>query len=39
MGSSGSSDTLGMNLVLDEIERAGEIAIHCTSGMVRFKRS
>jgi putative NIF3 family GTP cyclohydrolase 1 type 2 len=34
-----SSDALGMNLVLDEIERAGEIAIHCTSGMVRFKRS
>jgi putative NIF3 family GTP cyclohydrolase 1 type 2 len=34
-----SSDTLGMNLVLDEIERAGEVAIHCTSGMVRFKRS
>jgi len=34
-----SSDTLGMNLVLDEIERAGEIAIYCTSGMVRVKRS
>jgi putative NIF3 family GTP cyclohydrolase 1 type 2 len=34
-----SSDTLGMNLVLDEIERVGEIAIHCTSGMVRFTRS
>jgi len=34
-----SSDTLGMNLVLDEIERAGEVAIYCTSGMVRVKRS
>ncbi|MBE0416946.1 MAG: NGG1p interacting factor NIF3 [Coriobacteriia bacterium] len=34
-----SSDTLGMNLILDEIERAGELAIHCTSGMVRFKRT
>lgn len=33
-----SSDTLGMNLVLDEIERAGEVAVHCTSGMVRVKR-
>lgn len=34
-----SSDTLGMNLVLDEVERAGEVAIYCTSGMVRVKRS
>lgn len=34
-----SSDALGMNLVLDEIERAGDIAIYCTSGMVRVKRS
>ncbi len=34
-----SSDALGMNLVLDEIEGAGEIAIYCTSGMVRVKRS
>lgn len=33
-----SSDTLGMNLVLDEIEKAGEIAVFCTSGMVRVKR-
>ncbi|MDY0087776.1 MAG: NGG1p interacting factor NIF3 [Coriobacteriia bacterium] len=33
-----SSDTLGMNLVLDEIERAGDIEVHCTSGMVRVKR-
>lgn len=34
-----SSDTLGMNLVLDEIEKAGEVAIYCTSGMIRVKRS
>lgn len=34
-----SSDVLGMNLVLDRIEAAGNIAVHCTSGMVRFKRS
>jgi hypothetical protein len=34
-----SSDVLGMNLVLDEIEKLGDIAIHCTSGMVRVKRS
>lgn len=33
-----SSDTLGMNLVLDEIEKAGEVAVFCTSGMVRVKR-
>ncbi len=33
-----SSDTLGMNLVLDEIERAGDVVVHCTSGMVRVKR-
>lgn len=33
-----SSDTLGMNLVLDEIEKAGEVAIVCTSGMLRVKR-
>lgn len=33
-----SSDALGMNLVLDEIERAGTIEIQCTSGMVRVKR-
>jgi len=34
-----SSDVLGMNLVLDRIEAAGSIAVYCTSGMVRFKRS
>jgi putative NIF3 family GTP cyclohydrolase 1 type 2 len=34
-----SSDVLGMNLVLDEIEKRGEIAITCTSGMVRVQRS
>jgi hypothetical protein len=34
-----SSDVLGMNLVLDKIEAAGTIAIFCTSGMVRIKRS
>lgn len=34
-----SSDVLGMNLVLDEIEKAGEIEVVCTSGMVRFSRS
>ena len=34
-----SSDVLGMNLVLDRIERLGEIAIYCTSGMVRVGRS
>jgi len=33
-----SSDVLGMNLVLDRIEAAGDIAVHCTSGVVRFKR-
>lgn len=34
-----SSDTLGMNLILDEVEKAGDIKVYCTSGMVRFKRS
>lgn len=35
-----SSDVLGMNLVLDEIEkRLGAIEVHCASGMVRVKRS
>jgi hypothetical protein len=34
-----SSDVLGMNLVLDEIERLGEIEIVCTSGMIRVRRS
>lgn len=33
-----SSDVLGMNLVLDEIERHGTLEIHCASGMVRVKR-
>jgi hypothetical protein len=34
-----SSDVLGMNLVLDEIEKAGDIAVYCTSGMVRVSRA
>lgn len=34
-----SSDVLGMNLILDEIERLGPIEIVCVSGMVRVKRS
>jgi hypothetical protein len=33
-----SSDTLGMNLVLDEIEKLGPVSIVCASGMVRVKR-
>ena len=33
-----SSDTLGMNLVLDAIERLGPIQVVCCSGMVRVKR-
>ncbi len=33
-----SSDTLGMNLVLDRIERAG-VEIVCASGMVRVSRA
>lgn len=33
-----SSDTLGMNLILDAIEEAGELEIVCTSGMIRVKR-
>lgn len=33
-----SSDVLGMNLVLDRIEAVDDIAVRCTSGMVRFKR-
>lgn len=33
-----SSDVLGMNLVLDEIEKSGPVDVVCTSGMVRFKR-
>ena len=34
-----SSDVLGMNLVLDAIEEAGDVAVRCASGMVRVKRS
>jgi hypothetical protein len=34
-----SSDVLGMNLVLDRIESLGDLAVYCTSGMVRVKRS
>lgn len=34
-----SSDVLGMNLILDEIEKLGAIEIHCTSGMIRVKRA
>ncbi|MDZ4178098.1 MAG: NGG1p interacting factor NIF3 [Coriobacteriia bacterium] len=34
-----SSDVIGMNLILDEIEKAGDIAIYPCSGMVRVKRS
>jgi len=34
-----SSDVLGMNLVLDRIEAMGDVAIYCTSGMIRVKRS
>jgi len=34
-----SSDVLGMNLILDRIESAGEIEIHCTSGMLRVSRA
>lgn len=33
-----SSDVLGMNLILDEIEKLGPVQIVCTSGMVRVKR-
>jgi hypothetical protein len=34
-----SSDVLGMNLVLDQIEALGDVAVFCTSGMIRVKRS
>lgn len=34
-----SSDVLGMNLILDEIEKLGPIEVVCASGMVRFSRS
>ena len=33
-----SSDVLGMNLILDAIEREGELVVVPTSGMVRFSR-
>lgn len=33
-----SSDVLGMNLVLDEIEKLGDVDIACTSGMTSVKR-
>jgi len=33
-----SSDTLGMNLILDRIESRG-VEVHCTSGIVRVRRS
>jgi len=34
-----SSDTIGMNLILDEIEKQGDVEIVCTSGMVRVSRN
>jgi putative NIF3 family GTP cyclohydrolase 1 type 2 len=34
-----SSDVLGVNLILDEVERMGPLEIVCTSGMIRVKRS
>jgi hypothetical protein len=33
-----SSDVLGMNLILDRVEAAGQLEVVCTSGMVRIKR-
>jgi len=33
-----SSDAIGMNIILDEIERVGEIEVVATSGMVRIRR-
>ena len=33
-----ASDTLGMNLLLDEIEKAGRLNIISCSGFVRIKR-
>ena len=33
-----SSDTIGMNIILDEIEKAGDVEIICTSGMIRVER-
>jgi hypothetical protein len=34
-----SSDVLGMNLILDRIERAGDVVVRCASGMVRIART
>jgi hypothetical protein len=34
-----SSDVLGMNLILDEVGKAGELEVFCTSGMVRVERT
>lgn len=34
-----SSDVLGMNLILDEIEKVGDVEVWCASGMMRVKRS
>ncbi len=34
-----SSDVLGMNLILDAVEKLGPLDIVCASGMVRVKRS
>ena len=34
-----SSDVLGMNIILDEVEKAGDLEVVCTSGMVRVKRA
>ena len=33
-----SSDVLGMNLVLDAIQKAGDIEVRCASGMIRVAR-
>ena len=33
-----SSDVIGMNLILDAIERKGDVEILCASGMVRVAR-
>jgi hypothetical protein len=33
-----SSDALGMNLVLDEIAKAGDVEVLCCSGMIRVAR-
>lgn len=33
-----SSDTIGMNLVIDAVQAAGDVAVTCTSGMIRVTR-